>query len=122
MSAPMAHLNRRSEDTDDGQRHRVLEAVEDTWSKVLARWVLPGLVALLIGVVTWVGREALDQIKQQGVDIRTQGDDIVQVKSDVRVMATRLDEGIVRQVNSNTQKIDEHERRLQVLERTVKTP
>lgn len=122
MSDPMAHLNRRSEDTDDGQRHRVLEAVEDTWSKVLARWVLPGLVALLIGVVTWVGREALDQIKQQGVDIRTQGDDIVQVKSDVRVMATRLDEGIVRQVNSNTQKIDEHERRLQVLERTVKTP
>ena len=118
----MAHLNRRSDDHDDGQRHRVLEAVEDTWSKVLARWVLPALVTLLIGMTAWLGREALGQIKQQGADIHAQGDDLAQVKSDVRVMATRLDEGVVRQVNSNTQDIVDHEKRIQTLERSVKTP
>lgn len=118
----MTHLNRRTTDDDDGQRHRVLEAVEDTWSKVLARWILPGLVAVLISVVVWIGQGALAQIKEQGQDLRAQSNDIAQVKSDVRVMATRLDEGVIRQVNQNTQRVQDIERRVQILERTVKAP
>lgn len=108
---------------NDDVRHPVLDAaVENTLSKVLARWVLPGLVAALIAVVVWIGQGALAQIREQGMDLRAQSNDIAQVKSDVRVMATRLDEGVIRQVNQNTQRVQDIERRVQILERTVRTP
>lgn len=111
----MAHLNRRTDDPNDGQRHRVLEAVESTQAKVVARLITPALIAALIGVVVWIGQRALAKQEEQR-------DDIAQIKSDVRDLNTRMTEGVIRQVNSNTERITEHERRLQNLEGVVKTP
>ena len=114
----MAHLNRRNDDPDDGRRHLVQNAVESTFAKVLARYGVP----ILLGWMAWQGRDALDVQKQQGSDI-------AQVKSDVRVLSTRFDEVALRQVASNTERIGQGERkdidqdrRLDALERTVKTP
>jgi hypothetical protein len=107
----MAHLNRRSTDPDDGQRHRVLDAVESTLAKFIARVVVPILLSVLVA------------------KLFSQGDDIQQVKSDVRVLSTRFDEVALRQVASNTDRIElgdkkniEQDRRIDALERTVKTP
>lgn len=111
----MAHLNRRSDDPQDGQRHRVLEAVESTQAKVIARVVTPMLLTALLGVVLWIGQAALSRQEEQR-------DDISQIKSDVRDLNTRMTEGVVRQVNTNAEAIHDHEQRLQVLERTVDTP
>lgn len=114
----MAHLNRRSGDPNDGKRHLVQNAVESTFAKVVARYGVP----VLLGWMAWQGRDALDVQKQQGADI-------AQVKSDVRVLSTRFDEVALRQVESNTaglrlleKKDVEQDRRIDALERTVKTP
>lgn len=118
----MTHLNRRTSDDDDGKRHRVLEAVESTQAKLISRVLVPVLLTALLGVSGFVGARLLRQLDSQG-------DDIAQVKSDVRVLSTRFDEVTLRQVESNTQRIGmtekkdvEQDRRIDALERTVKTP
>lgn len=118
----MAHLNRRTSDDDDGKRHRVLEAVESTQAKLISRVLVPVLLTGLLGVSGFVGARLLHQLDSQG-------DDIAQVKSEVRVLSTRFDEVALRQVESNTQRIGmaekkdvEQDRRLDAIERTVKTP
>ena len=118
----MAHLNRRSDDTQDGQRHRVLELVESTGAKVFARGVVPVLLAIIGFFLVRTLNQVADNQQRQDARNEEQARDMAQVKSDVRVITTRLDEGVVRQVNTNTQTIQAHEQRLQVLERTVKTP
>ena len=114
----MAPPNRRHDDQDDGRRHLVQNAVDSTFAKGIARYGVPVLLAWM----AWQGRDALDVQKQQGTDI-------AQVKSDVRVLSTRFDEVALRQVASNTDRIGQSEkkdidqdRRLDALERTVKTP
>lgn len=106
----MTHPGRRSTDPDDGQRHVMLDMVESTAAKVLARVVLPVVVSALCALTMWIGRNALDRIDDQGRDI-------AQVKSDLRVISTRLDEGVIRQVDQNKEAIDDHEHRIQLLER-----
>ena len=114
----MAHPNRRSDDPDDGKRHIVQNAVESTFAKVLARYGVP----VLLGWMAWQGREALGEQKLQSADI-------AQVKSDLRVMSLRFDEVGLAQIKSNANRIDlvekkdiDQDRRLDALERTVKTP
>jgi hypothetical protein len=114
----MSHPNRRAEDPNDGKRHLVQNAVESTFSKVLARYGVP----ILLGWMAWQGQKALTVQEQQGSDL-------AQVKSDVRVLSTRFDEVALRQVASNTDRIGqgekkdiEQDRRLDALERTVPTP
>lgn len=118
----MTHLNRRTSDDDDGKRHRVLEAVESTQAKLISRVLVPVLLTALLGVSAFVGARLLRQLDSQG-------DDIAQVKSDVRVLSTRFDEVTLRQVESNSSRIGQLEkkdvdqdRRIDALERTVKTP
>lgn len=118
----MTHLNRRTSDDDDGKRHRVLEAVESTQAKLISRVLVPVLLTALLGVSGFVGARLLRQLDSQG-------DDIAQVKSDVRVLSTRFDEVTLRNVESNTARIGQIEkkdidqdRRIDALERTVKTP
>lgn len=122
MSDPMAHLNRRNDDSGDGQRHRVLELVEGTGAKFIARVMVPALLTVLVVISAFVGKRLLAQLD-------TQGADIAQVKTDMRVLSTRFDEVALRQVASNTDRIGQGEkkdidqdRRLDALERTVKTP
>lgn len=107
---------------DDGRRHRVLEAVESTQAKVIARVLVPLLLTALLGVSGFFGARLLRQLDSQG-------DDIAQVKSDMRVLSTRFDEVALRNVESNTARIGqgekkdvEQDRRIDALERTVKTP
>lgn len=118
----MAHLHRRSGDTDDGKRHRLLEVVESTQAKFVARLVVPVLLSALVVISGFIGTRLLAQLD-------TQGNDIAQVKSDMRVLSTRFDEVALRQVASNTDRIGQVEkkdidqdRRIDALERTVKTP
>lgn len=122
MSDPMAHLNRRSKDTDDGQRHRVLELVEGTSAKFIARVIVPVLLSVLVVISGFVGKRLLAQLD-------TQGADIAQVKTEMRVLSTRFDEVALRQLASTTDRIGQVEkkdidqdRRIDALERTVKTP
>ena len=103
------HPHRRSTDPDDGKSHVLQNIVENSFAKFVARYGMP----LLLGVMAWQGRAALD-------DLATQRNDIAQLKSDVRVIGTRLDEGIVRQVNENAQRITDIDHRVQVLERGAK--
>lgn len=107
--------------TGHGQ-HRLQAAVDSTFAKVIARVLVPVLLAGLLGVSGFVGARLLRQLD-------TQGNDIAQVKSDVRVLSTRFDEVTLRNVESNTTRIGlvekkdvEQDRRLDALERTVKTP
>ncbi|WP_297174523.1 hypothetical protein [Thermomonas sp.] len=81
-------------------------------AKLVSRALMPVLVTVLLGMLTWIGNGALATIREQGQDIQ-------QIKTDMRVISTRLDEGVVRQVNNNAAHIDDHERRLQQVERKV---
>lgn len=108
----MTHPNRRSTDPDDGERHAVLQLVESTAAKFIARVLLPIVVSALCALTMWVGRTALDRIDAQGHDIQ-------QVQSDLRVISTRLDERVIRQVDENKREIEDHEHRLQLVERKV---
>ena len=105
----------RSNQSDDGQRHRVRELVESTGAMFTTRVVTPALLVALIGVVVWIGQSALSKQEEQR-------DDIAQIKSDLRDLNTRMTEGVIRQVNSNTERLNDHERRLQYLQGAVKTP
>lgn len=118
----MAHLNRRSDDPSDGRRHRVLEAVESTQAKVVARVITPALLMALLGVVVWIGQSALQRQEEQRSDI-------AQIKSDLRVLSIRFDEGALREIASHTSRIEmgdkkdvEQDRRLDAIERAVRTP
>lgn len=118
----MAHLNRRDTDDDDGQRHRVLELVEGTGAKFIARVIVPVLLSVLLLISGFVGKRLLSQLDSQGSDI-------AQVKSDIRVLGTRFDEVALRQVTSNSAAIQQlqekdvgQDRRIDALERTVKLP
>lgn len=43
----------------------------------------------------------------------------MQMKSDIRVIGTRLDENVIRQIGDNGKQIDDHEKRINALERKV---
>lgn len=109
-------------DDHDARGHRLQSAVDSTQAKFIARVIVPVLLAGLLGVSGFVGARLLRQLDSQG-------DDIAQVKSDVRVLSTRFDEVTLRNVESNTARIGlvekkdvEQDRRIDALERTVKTP
>lgn len=109
------------DDTGHGQ-HRLQAAVDSTQAKFIARVIVPVLLTGLLGVSGFVGARLLRQLD-------TQGDDIAQVKSDVRVLSTRFDEVTLRTVESHTARIGQLEnknvqqdQRLEALERKVKMP
>ena len=116
------HPNRRSDDPDDGKRHRLLDAVESTQAKVFARFLLP----LLLTVVGFFAVRALNDIaatqQSQGVAQQVQGQAIAQIQSDVRNVNTRLDERVIRNVELNEKRIDKLEDRVELIERTVRVP
>lgn len=118
----MAHPHRRHDDPDDGKRHVVQDVVESTAAKVFARAVVPVLLAIIGFFLVRTLNEVADNQRASAQTQADQGRDISQLKSDMRVVTTRLDEGVIRQVTGNTQRIDDHEKRIQLLERTVKTP
>lgn len=111
----MAHLNRRSEDPDDGKSHRILSVVESTQAKFFARFIWPVMLgALAFFLVRTLDRMEATQASQVVV--------IAQIQSDVRNVNTRLDERVIRTVEDNTQRINKVEDRVDILERAVRTP
>lgn len=112
------HQHRRSTDTDDMHGHRLQAAAGSTAALVMNRLVSPVLGILL----TIIGFFLVRTLNDVAANQQDQGRDIAQVKSDLRNINTRLDEGVIRQVNANTQQITDHERRIQAIERAVPTP
>lgn len=85
-------------------------ATESTLAKAITRFGVP----MLLLVVAWFVREALADIKSTQ---RVQGEDINQIKSDVRDVNTRLDAQVLRQVETNTQSIKDLDGRVRIIER-----
>lgn len=119
------HQHSRNSDAEDPQAHRLLAAAESTTAKVMNRLLTP-VLALVLAVLGFFAVRLLNDVaanqRQQADNQVQQGLDIAQVKSDVRNLNTRLDEGIIRQVNQNTQSMQDLDRRVRVLERAVPTP
>lgn len=112
------HQHRRSTDTDDMHGHRLQAAADSTAARVMNRLVSP-VVGIMLTIIGFFLVRTLNDVAANQQD---QGRDIAQVKSDLRNINTRLDEGVIRQVNANTQQITDHERRIQAIERAVPTP
>lgn len=85
--------------------HRIQTAVESTAAKVVTRVVVPILLAI-IGV--FVMRLVAEQ-DAQGAEQDAQGDDIVSIKQAQAVTNTLLSERVIRQVDTNTGKINAHD-------------
>ena len=118
----MTHLNRRTSDDDDGKRHRILELVESTQAKAISRFLLP-IGLSVIGFFLAADRsDNKEWRKAQDERLSVFADKIDATRSDVLVMRTQMTSQVIRQVDGNTNRIDDHEKRLQTLERTVKTP
>lgn len=93
------------------QPSRMDAAIDSHLAKFVARFLTPMLLLALCFFV----RGAL-------VNQDTQGKDIVQIKSDLRDLNTRLDAGVIARVNQNSSRIEDHEQRLQRLERAARMP
>lgn len=118
----MAHLNRRDTDDDDGKRHRVLELVESTQAKAIARILVPLVTIVCLPLIGFFGIRAFSVLdatveKVNRIDTRTQ------------VMDERMNNFIVSQIQAESKRNDvqdgdlrDHTRRLEQLERTVKLP
>lgn len=104
------HSHRRHDDNDDAKGHRLEAAAESTFAKLLNRFVMP----ILFGVVAFFVSDTLKDIRS-GQEL--QGQAITELKTEFRVLTTRLDEVVIRQVNANSSQLVDHEQRLQALER-----
>lgn len=90
--------------------HGIERAVESTAAKFASRWLVPFLLAAL----GFFLRATLSDI-QAGQS--QQAEDIAAIKSDMRVLQTRLDERVIRQVEENTEAIDDLKTRVNRLEK-----
>ena len=106
------HQHRRSEDTDGMQGHRLQAAAQSTAAMLISRLLTPALLTALLAVSAYIGARLVRQLDDQGRDLSA-------VKSDVRDLNTRMTEGVLRQINDHSSRIDNHEERLQHLERVV---
>jgi NhaP-type Na+/H+ and K+/H+ antiporter len=97
---------------DEVRGHRLQAVAESTLAKSVSRFVVP----VLITVIGWFLMRTTDRIE---VTQQKQGDDLAQVKSDVRDLGTRLDAQVIRQVETNTKRIDALDERVQKIEREV---
>jgi glycine/D-amino acid oxidase-like deaminating enzyme len=71
-------------------------------------------VPVLLAAIGWFLIRTTDRIEDTQ---REQGADIAQVKSDVRDLNTRLDAQVIRQVETNTKRLDTLDERVQRIER-----
>lgn len=97
---------------EDVRGHRLQAVAESTVAKTISRFVVP----VLLGVVGWFLVRTTDRIEATQQE---QGADLSQVKSDVRDLGTRLDAQVIRQVESNSKRIDAIDERVQRIEREV---
>lgn len=108
------HQHRRRDDNDE-PRPRLERAVESSVALAGSRLVTPVLLLVCITLIGWIGSGFNARLDEQGKDL-------VQVKTDLRVLGTRLDAQVIRQVDQNSKRLDTIEDRVQILERSVPTP
>jgi hypothetical protein len=104
------------------QMGRIEHATESTIAKVITRFVVPSLLMIISFFLVLTLNGIKNDVHDQGVKQGKQGDDIASIKSDVRDVNTRLDSQVIRQVDTNTKNINVLDQRVQILERSVKTP
>lgn len=109
--------------TDQPHSHGIIaDKVNSTVSKVLSSWVWPTMMAILGFLIV----DKLRGIEAGQVDARARAEmaatDIAAVSSRVALLDARLDDRVIRQVDTNTTQIKELDQRVRVIERVVKTP
>lgn len=97
------------------QQSRLERATESILAKAINRFFVPGLLTL----ISWFVVDGVTSLRKELVE---QGRDIIQIKSDVRDVNTRLDAQVLRQVTMNTGNIEKLDNRLQLIERRLGNP
>ena len=97
---------------DEHRGHRIEAVAESTVAKAVSRFGVP----VLLAVIGWFLVQTTNRIEATQ---ERQGDDLAQVKSDVRDLNTRLDAQVIRQVETNTKRLDTLDERVQRIERQV---
>lgn len=108
-------ISRPGDDATMTTDNRIEAVADGTFAKRLTQWIVPAMLGVLGGLVL----QAQNRIEQAQT---AQGIDIAQTKSDIRDLNTRLDAGLIRQVDSNTKQLDKLGDRVSTLERAVHTP
>lgn len=111
----------RPHDQSDGT-HRIVDVVDSTAAKMASRFLLPALLSVIgFFMVTLLG-DIRGSLAEQEQKYETLDKSVNGMATTLQVLNTRLDAQVIRQVDSNTARLSEHEKRIQTLERSVKTP
>ena len=117
--------HRRHDDPPEGgepPHHRLADIAESAVAKVGARIVTPTLLAITIALLTLIGKQVLEGQARSDARLDVLGGNVGQLSSDVRNINTRLDERVIRQVETNTDDIRDLKKRVGQLEASVRTP
>lgn len=106
----------------DVPERRIDRAADSAIAKIGARIVTPVLLMVTITLLGFIGNSVIESNKEVALKQDAQGKDIDQIKSDVRNVNTRLDERVIRQVETNTDDIRNLKDRVETIERVVRTP
>lgn len=116
MSDISANSSQRDHET------RMERAAESSVAKIGARIVTPVLLTVTLVVLGALGNSLIQSQQGQAAGQADLARDVAAIKSDVRDTRTVLSERVIRQIDSNSKRIDGVEQRLQVVERTVMHP
>lgn len=104
-------------------------ATDSVAAKVSSRFVMPALIFVLtltLGIIGYMVKRAWDENTEALNKVNGKQDslsmDVLQIKSDVRDVYTRMDVQVLRQVETNTRRLDRVESDVQQLKQAVKTP
>lgn len=109
-------------DMDDLNGSRLEAAAESSVAKIGARIVTPVLLVITLSLIGFTGKAIINGQTEGAARDESQGRDIEQIKSDIRNVNTRLDEGVIRQVNTNTEDIKQLKSDVETIKRAVPTP
>ena len=101
---------------------RIERAAESSIAKIGARIVTPVLLTITLIVLGALGNSLMQSQKKQADGQDDLAKDVAAIKSDVRDTRTVLSERVIRQIDSNSKRIDAVEQRLQIVERAVRLP
>lgn len=90
---------------------RLAKAADESVSKKVTRWATP----ILLAIVGWYSQDKLGSIEEaqqtQAIEQRKTGDDVAQIKSDVRDVSTRMDVQVLTQLTDLRKRVEQIEQR-----------
>lgn len=119
------HAHRRHDDVpeiSEPTRHRLHDMAESAVAKVGARIITPTLLAITLALLALIGKQVLEGQAESETRQDEMSRDLGRLSSDVRNINTRLDERVIRQVETNTDDIRDLKKRVGQLESSVRTP